>query len=402
MALQGSLSDSGFSDVLQFIAHQNKTGILHLKLEDYGAQVCFEEGKVAHAEYVGRETPDAFLAAVDCTPEQADEVVRQAAETGQSSAEILIEMGLLTSDDYTEIARLQITEILYELFSWRTGRYHFEPTDLSGFQFAIEPLSVESFMMEGYRRLDEWPRLRTRFTNLQAVYRVIKEPEEGLTGEQLLDAQMDAAFGDFGEEDGDFGGGLDNDLAKAAASALTENDLKIVRLCDGVRNIERVAGLSRLGLFETLSSLAHLLDGGYLELVSVQDLEVKGTGSKPLWMHIAASAAVFLVVGLYFVILPRSKAELAQNAQLVEAEQISHIKASHLQAIDAALQVYYLTHKQYPEKLGNLVEEGLLSSNALLLERNDDIFYASNGDAFMLERNEDIVYVTIGAGYDLR
>lgn len=382
MALQGSLSDSGFSDILQFIAHQKKTGILHLKLEEEGAQVCFEEGHVAHAEFVGRETPDAFLAAVDWTPEQFEAVQQQQAETGQSSAEILIEMGLLTADDYTEIANLQIKEIVYELFSWRTGRYHFEPVDLSGFQFAIEPLSVESFIMEGYRRIDEWPKLRTRFPDMQVVYHVIKDPGEGLTGEQLLDAQMDAAFGGFDEE-GDEGFG--ESFGEAASSALTEQDRKVAALCDGIRTIDRLSGLSRLGLFETLSSLGHLLDGGYIEPVPPRELEECWTSqASPLWMRVVAAVAVFMVVGLYFLILPRSKAELSQNAQHVFESHTEHLRANHVVAVEAALEVFRLERGHYPESLDELTAVKLLPKDALTLPDGKTLDYVSVGNDYVL------------------
>ena len=55
MALDGTLKDFGIADILQLIAQQQKTGILHLRSKDQEVQVGFMDGGIVAAESVPQE-----------------------------------------------------------------------------------------------------------------------------------------------------------------------------------------------------------------------------------------------------------------------------------------------------------------------------------------------------------
>src|SRR5262249_56079560 len=60
MALAGTLKDFGIADILQLIAQQQKTGVLHLRSKDQEVKVGFVEGAIVSAESATRKKRDLF------------------------------------------------------------------------------------------------------------------------------------------------------------------------------------------------------------------------------------------------------------------------------------------------------------------------------------------------------
>ena len=59
MALAGTLKDFGIADILQLIAQQQKTGVLHLRSKDE-VKVGFVDGAIVSAESVSKKKRDLF------------------------------------------------------------------------------------------------------------------------------------------------------------------------------------------------------------------------------------------------------------------------------------------------------------------------------------------------------
>src|SRR2546421_12733972 len=71
--------------------------------------------------------------------------------------------------------RLQTSETLYRLFSWKDGSYEFSQEDVDPARSTFEPIRAESILLEGFRRIDEWPALKKKVPWAEATFEALKE-----------------------------------------------------------------------------------------------------------------------------------------------------------------------------------------------------------------------------------
>src|SRR5256885_15015395 len=78
--------------------------------------------------------------------------------------------------------RLQPTETLYMLFRWKSGTYEFTQEDVDAGKSGFEPIRAESILLEGFRRMDEWPAVRKKIPWNDATFDRMKsldDPPDG-------------------------------------------------------------------------------------------------------------------------------------------------------------------------------------------------------------------------------
>ncbi|MGH8016372.1 MAG: DUF4388 domain-containing protein, partial [Candidatus Zixiibacteriota bacterium] len=77
-------------------------------------------------------------------------------QTGRQLGTTLVDMNLFAKEEIAECLKLQIEEIVYNLFAWKDGNFLFhENVAPKNAPFLVE-LSSMSVVMEGTRRIDEW------------------------------------------------------------------------------------------------------------------------------------------------------------------------------------------------------------------------------------------------------
>src|SRR5690606_6088996 len=164
MALQGTLKDFGIGDILQLIGQQQKTGVLHLKARDQDVNVIFKDGGIVRTESSTRRKKDLIgtmlVRAELITDVQLQKALEQQKRTLQRLGDVLVGMNLISTDRFRHMVQLQINETLYGLFLWKSGTYNFEQGEVEYDPDAVAPLRAESVLMEGFRRVDEWPLIR--------------------------------------------------------------------------------------------------------------------------------------------------------------------------------------------------------------------------------------------------
>jgi hypothetical protein len=72
----------------------------------------------------------------------------------------------LSPEDLKRALKLQTLEAVYRLFRWKEGRYTFDQLPVSYPKEYLEPISTEHILMEGVRRLDEWPYIERKIPTL--------------------------------------------------------------------------------------------------------------------------------------------------------------------------------------------------------------------------------------------
>ena len=227
MALEGAFSDFHVADIVQLIGLQRKTGILTLEGEEDTLSVVFQEGAVVWAQST-RVPWEQRMARVLVpqgllTPAQLDEALAQQRDTGKTLGAILTEKGFLRQEDWDRVLALEVEEAVYRPFRWTAGRYRFvsQPSvDLTGGK--IGPLATEAVLLEGIRRLDEWPMIRQKIPSSAMVFKVGSRP--GLVSPKQVHP----------------------------------NEVRLLNLVDGTRTVRDLVDASGLGGFDALRSLASL------------------------------------------------------------------------------------------------------------------------------------------------
>jgi cytochrome c-type biogenesis protein CcmH/NrfG len=174
MAIEGPLKELSIQDVLQLLELARKTGVLTVRSDLHGdeAIVHFDRGTIVFA--VRRRSPrrlgQLLLMAGKLTQRELDaalEIQRQ--DPSRRLAEVLLEMGSVTEQELEAQLRFQMEETIYELMAWDEGYFRFEErTDVST-QTIVARVRVDSLLMEGARRIDEWTRLESKVPSPEAV-----------------------------------------------------------------------------------------------------------------------------------------------------------------------------------------------------------------------------------------
>jgi len=178
MAIEGPLQDIGIHDVFQLLDLARKSGRLSVRSAARGneGRVYFDKGAVVHATM--RDNPHTLGALLRKAGKISDREL-DAATTAQREGdarllgEILVAQGAVTRRDIEKYTRLQIENVVFDLFSWNEGTFSF--ADGSGDNVQMDAsvrVSIESLLMEGARRIDEWSRMNDRIPGAHVIPRL--------------------------------------------------------------------------------------------------------------------------------------------------------------------------------------------------------------------------------------
>ncbi len=231
MALEGTFKDFHVADILQLIGLQRKTGMLTLEGEEDSLSLTFQEGAVVWAQFTSlpweQRITGPLLARGLLKPAQLEEAVTLQKETSKRLPTILAEKGYLQKKEWESILAREVEDAVYRPFRWTAGRYRFVPQPtVDPPEGRIGPLSAESILMEGIRRVDEWPMIRERVPSPAMVFKV------GSRATKLIPKNIEPG------------------------------EVKMLDLVDGRRTVQELVDASGLGEFEAMRSLASLVGAG--------------------------------------------------------------------------------------------------------------------------------------------
>ncbi len=380
MALSGTLKDFGIADILQLIGHQTKTGRLVLKTGNDEVEVSFIEGNVVFATDKARKQANLLgsllLRAEMLSNEQLEEALAMQQRTLKRLGDLLIELSIVTAQQLAQMMRLQTTETLYKLFAWKTGTYEFEQEDIDAAKGSFEPIRAESILLEGFRRMDEWPGLRKKLPWVDATFEKLKE----------LDTRDLPSIDE---------GGLRDDAAEADRDGKPNERHKLIyRLAVGGKDMSRVVDASRIGEFEALKVLNDLIEWGYLKAVppphgSAAITKSLAKGGRELArsgaiVRMSISLAFFLatlfVVRWIAPALGSARSEKPARKGAV-ARLLSH---DQLVRLESALELYRTEHGDYPPALRHLVEGQLVTEQDLRYPFRESYYYRRTPQGFVL------------------
>src|SRR5437773_4237356 len=176
MALEGTLKDFSLADIFQLIGLQRKTGVLTLRSKDDTVTVTFLDGKVVGADSLSHRLENrlghVLIKSGLLSQDQLGRALEIQKETLQRLGFILTHYGIISAESLKQAIQLQILQIVYRLFRWKDGEYHFsQETTIEYDRDNVVPISAESILMEGARMIDEWPIIEKRIRSGEMVFR---------------------------------------------------------------------------------------------------------------------------------------------------------------------------------------------------------------------------------------
>src|SRR5947209_950782 len=267
MALEGTLRDFSLADIFQLIGLQRKTGVLTLRGKDDTVTVTFLDGKVVAADSLNRRLEtrlgSVLMKSGLLTQDQLNRALDIQKETLQRLGYVLTHYGIISADSLKQAIQLQILQIVYRLFRWKDGDYHFsQETTIEYDRDHVVPITAESILMEGARMIDEWPIIEKRIRSYDMVFR------KKLTDQEIVVVGAEEA------DEVDFD--TDNTPATRRRRGLgtdkiriSEEEKAIYDIVDGTMTVGDIVEVSRLSEFDTNKSLYELFTRDLIE-------EVKG------------------------------------------------------------------------------------------------------------------------------
>jgi tetratricopeptide (TPR) repeat protein len=176
MAIEGPLRELGIHDVFQLLDLSRKTGCLHVAsaLRDNEGHVYFRQGRVIAATI--RSNPHLLGTVLLRDGRITEAELAQARVTQEGTTphrrlgEILLAQGVLSTRELDRYIRRQVETVTFELLSWQEGFFSFAEGEEGGRGTdGVTALAVESLLMEGARRLDEWTQIQQRVPHLGVV-----------------------------------------------------------------------------------------------------------------------------------------------------------------------------------------------------------------------------------------
>jgi hypothetical protein len=265
MALEGTLKDFSLADIFQLIGLQRKTGVLTLRAKDDTVTVTFLDGKVVGADSLNHRLENrlghVLIRSELLTQDQLNRALEIQKETLQRLGFILVHYGIITIDALKQALQLQIMQIVFRLFRWKDGDYHFsQETTIEYDRDYVVPVSAESILMEGARMIDEWPIIEKRIRSYDMVFR------KKLTDQEIVVVGAEEA------DEVDFDAPDSTSIRRrrqiiSDTIRISREEKVIYDMVDGTMSVRDVLEMSKFSEFDTAKALYELLTRDLIEEV---------------------------------------------------------------------------------------------------------------------------------------
>ncbi|HET8798398.1 MAG TPA: DUF4388 domain-containing protein [Thermoanaerobaculia bacterium] len=367
MALEGTLRDFSLADIFQLIGLQRKTGVLTLRSKDDTVTVTFLDGKVVGADSLNRRLENrlgtVLIRTGYLTQDQLNRALEIQKETLQRLGFILTHYGIISHDSLREAIQLQIMQIVYRLFRWKDGDYHFsQETTIEYDRDNVVPITAESILMEGARMIDEWPIIEKRIRSYDMVFR------RKLTDQEIVVVGADEA------DEIDFDGGSARKRRVIGDSIrISQEEKAIYDLVDGTMTVGDVVEASRLSEFDTNKALYELLTRDLIEEVRGPSAAAVLAQATPVDEIEVAETPVPLPLVIVIVILALASLATSFRNPLntlrpftgglsAAGEMRKAISMQRIQAIGRAIDRFHDVHGRTPRDLAELAPHYLDAS----------------------------------------
>ena len=230
MAVSGNLRTMPFPDLMQWISVSRKTGTLVIKGQRYTKKILFQLGLVsAVTSNNPREHLGYYLVGVGhLTEEKLEHLLDRQKEQNVMLGELLVQTNRLTREQVDHLVRLKTEETIYDLMHSGEGEFFFLDDVQPRRDFKELQLTVDLFIMEGARQVDERKHIGTVIQDSSCIPRVTQSIDE---------------------------------------TRLTPTGAAVLAQIDGTKSIEEIALACRMPQFPVLSFIFQGVQNGVFELL---------------------------------------------------------------------------------------------------------------------------------------
>ncbi len=350
MGLEGTLAAFSVTDLFQVLSLQKKTGTLTVEGKSDTVAVSFLGGEIVWADSTARSLEarvgDLLVRSGRLAQEDLTRV-RKSREREERLSVLLVRQRLVSSGVLHEALRLEIGRIVLAAFRWTEGRFRFRQEGAIERDGALlSPIPADALLIDAVQMLDEWPKLEKKVSSRDMVYR--RAP--GLEDLRLV---LSA------EENGE------------GALVVSEREAEVWQWMDGNRPVAGILDRAFLSDLDAYRGLADLLERNLI----VQARLSSPAEAQPASPGPAISARA---VGLWTLVLPMATLAIRETPrkqwdltlrQVVQRQEVADLlKAAslgRLASIERALRVYYDSTGQYPKRIEDLLEKGVLTREAI-------------------------------------
>ncbi len=176
MLLQGNLKEFSLPNVFQLVKMSAKTGALTIDRAGESGKIFFRNGQIYFATAHPGTMPlgERLVKSGNVTSNQLRAALGEQKKKSARGriGSILLEHGYIDRATLEQSVRDQIEDVTFNFFSWTDGDFTFEADETVTDEDILVEMNVESVIMEGCRRIDEWELIFATLGSLERVPRL--------------------------------------------------------------------------------------------------------------------------------------------------------------------------------------------------------------------------------------
>jgi tetratricopeptide (TPR) repeat protein len=171
MSLSGKLKTMDLPEVLQWVAMGRKTGSLAFFRDKSRIHIFIKDGQIisSRSNDPTKQLGQFLLFQGKITEQQLKQAFEMHQRYNVILGKMLVIENMVSQEDVQSALRERTEEIIYDLFLWDDGYFHFTAGELNLGDLIQIKVDINSVLFEGVRRKDEWVRIRSVFPNNSVI-----------------------------------------------------------------------------------------------------------------------------------------------------------------------------------------------------------------------------------------
>ena len=193
MLLQGNLKEFSLPNIFQLVKMSAKSGALTIRRGEESGKIFFRNGLINYAYSAPQLLPlgERLVKSGAITAKQLKEALAEQKKAGEGAriGTILLKSGVIDRGTLEQAVREQIQDSAFNFFSWSVGVFEFSADEHVTDEDILVEMTVETVIMEGCRRIDEWELIFEHLGSLERVPHLAYSERVEERGEITLTAQ---------------------------------------------------------------------------------------------------------------------------------------------------------------------------------------------------------------------
>jgi len=191
--LQGNLKEFSLPNIFQLVKMSAKSGALTIRRGEESGKIFFRNGLINYAYSAPQLLPlgERLVKSGSIMAKQLKEALAEQKKAGEGAriGTILLQSGVIDRGTLEQAVREQIQDSAFNFFSWSDGDFEFSADEHVTDEDILVEMTVETVIMEGCRRIDEWELIFAHLGSLERVPHLAYSERVEERGEITLTAQ---------------------------------------------------------------------------------------------------------------------------------------------------------------------------------------------------------------------